>query len=93
MLLLAMPCVSSVVHADVLSLGKRIFIVWKEFDGKQSLLYLMQSNNAGKSWSSAKQLAATSAVSDHPFLNHDGSAVYISWHRKGEDYRLLPVAD
>ncbi len=80
-------------HAHVLSLGKRVFIVWKEFDGKQSLLYLMQSNDAGKSWSKPKQWAASSATSDHPFLSNDGLVVYVSWHRRGESYRLLRVSD
>ncbi len=80
-------------HADVLSLGKRVFIVWKEFDSKQSVLYFMQSNNTGKSWSVPEQLAKSSHPSDHPFLIHDGAAIYVSWHRKGEDYHLLRIAD
>jgi hypothetical protein len=83
----------SAAHPDVLSLGQRVFIVWKEFDGKQSSLYLMVSENGGKSWSSPKQLATTSAGSDHPFLLSDHKHLYVSWHRSGEAYSLLPVAD
>lgn len=81
----------SAAHPDVLSLGQQVFIVWKEFDGKQSSLYLIQSVNGGKSWSAPKQLLTTSGASEHPFLINDHNDVYVSWHRSGEGYRLLPV--
>jgi len=78
-------------HADVLSLGKQVYIVWKEFDGKQSFVKLIQSNNAGKSWSPPTQLAKTSAASDHPFLVKNGEEVYVSWHRIGDEYHLIRI--
>jgi hypothetical protein len=79
-------------HADVLSLGKHVYIVWKEFDGKESTLNLKQSSNAGKSWSPPTQLAKTNTASDHPFLVKNGKEVYVSWHRMGEEYRLLQIS-
>lgn len=84
---------NSASHPHVLSLGKDVYIVWKEFDGKQSVLYLIHSIDAGKSWSSAKQLASTSASSDHPFLTNNGSEIYVSWHRIGEKFQLLPISN
>ena len=78
-------------HPHVLSLGKNVYIVWKEFDGKESLLYLMQSIDTGKSWSLPIQLENTSAASDHPFLLNDQEIVYVSWHRSGEKYQLLKL--
>ena len=81
----------SAAHPHVLSLGKQVYIVWKEFDGKQSSLYLIQSENTGKSWSLPKQLATTSSASDHPFVVNDGENVYVSWHRLGEEHHLIPV--
>ena len=81
----------SAAHPHVLSLGKHVYIVWKEFDGKQSTLNLMQSDNTGKSWSPPTQLATTSAASDHPFLIKNGEEVYVSWHRIGEEYHLLRI--
>ena len=79
-------------HADVLSLGKDIYIAWKEFDGKQSSVYLKKSNDAGVSWSMPKQLAKTTFSSDHPFLTYNGNDVYLSWHRIGEAYQLLLIS-
>lgn len=79
-------------HADVLSLGRQVFITWKEFDGKQAVLYVQQSNDSGITWSEPKQLARTGGPSDHPFLVRDKQHVYVSWHRQGEEYHLIDVA-
>lgn len=78
-------------HPHVLSLGDNVYIVWKEFDGKESLLYLIQSTDAGKSWSLPTRLAHTSATSDHPFLLNDKESIHVSWHRSGEKYQLLKL--
>ena len=82
----------SAAHPHVLSRGKHVYIVWKEFGGKQSSLYLKQSNDSGKSWSSPNILAMTSASSDHPFVISDGKDVYASWHRIGEKYQLFKIS-
>lgn len=79
-------------HADILSLGKNVYIVWKEFDGKQSRVYLKKSVDTGASWSIAKKLAESSFSSEHPFLTHNGTKVYLSWHRTGEPYKLLFIS-
>jgi len=83
----------SAAHPHVLSLGKHVYIVWKEFDGKQSTLNIMQSGNAGKSWSPATKLATTRSASDHPFLIKNGQEVYVSWHRVGDEYHLIRVSN
>lgn len=82
----------SAAHPHVLSRGKQVYIVWKEFDGKKSYLYFKQSNDSGQSWSSPIMLAMASAPSDHPFVISDGKDVYASWHRIGEKYRLLKIS-
>ena len=79
-------------HADVLSLGKNVYIIWKEFDGKQSSVYLKKSSDSGVSWSVAKKIAESSFTSDHPFLTNNGNNVYLSWHRIGEQYKLLSIS-
>ena len=82
----------SASHPHVLSIDERVYIVWKEFDGKYSSLNLMMSSDAGESWSEPKQVMKTAAVSDHPFLINDEENIYISWHRSGEEYRLIRVS-
>lgn len=79
-------------HADVLSLGRRVYRTWYEFDGKQSSLYLQQSDDSGRHWSASRLIATSSAPVDHPFLINDQNQVYLSWHRRGEPYRLIKLA-
>lgn len=79
-------------HPDVLSFGKYVYLIWKEFDGKQSSIQIMESSNAGESWSAQYRLAITNGASDHPFLLSDGNTVYASWHRQGQDYKLITVS-
>lgn len=78
-------------HAHTLSLGQKVYIVWKEFDGNASHLLLMRSNNAGRQWSDPEIIASTQGDSDHPFLLSNGEQTYISWHRPGNPYALLPL--
>jgi len=80
-------------HPHVLSRGKQVYIVWKEFDGKQSSLYLKKSFNSGRSWSESKLLATTTATTDHPFVISDRKDVYASWHKIGEDFNLLKISN
>lgn len=82
----------SAAHPHVLSRGKQVYIVWKEFDGKQSSLYLKQSDDSGKSWSTPKLLAATTTTTDHPFIVSDNKDVYASWHKIGEKFKLLKLS-
>ncbi|MDH5614823.1 MAG: glycoside hydrolase, partial [Gammaproteobacteria bacterium] len=78
-------------HPQVLSKGDNIFLAWKEFDGKQSILFMMRSSDAGKSWSTPHIIAKTAGGSDHPLLIADNKNVYSVWHRLGQDYQLFPL--
>lgn len=78
-------------HPHVLSLGKAVFVVWKEFDGQSSIVRLMTSGDSGKSWSQPRQIAATAGASDNPLLIADGSEAYLSWNTAKEGFRLIGV--
>jgi len=75
-------------HAHVLAQGKNVFLVWKEFDGKQATLVTMKSADSGATWSQPKILANTTSDSDHPFVIADDKTVYAVWHRRGQNYPL-----
>lgn len=79
-------------HPHVLSLGKAVFVAWKEFDGRNSIVRLMTSADRGKSWLPPRQIAATAGASDHPLLIADGSEAYLSWNTAKEGFRLIGVA-
>ena len=78
-------------HADVLSFGQKVYIVWKEFDGKNSTVYLKRSTDEGGSWSKPEMLVKSLLSSDNPFLIREDKNIYLSWHRMGKAYQLLPV--
>ncbi|MDH3343534.1 MAG: glycoside hydrolase [Gammaproteobacteria bacterium] len=78
-------------HPQVLSLGKAVFLAWKEFDGKQATLVTMKSSDSGKSWSTPRILKSTTGNSDHPLLIAEGNKVYAVWHRRGQNYELFPL--
>jgi len=78
-------------HADVIAVGKRIFLSWNEFDGHASQLQVMQSGDAGKTWSKPQTIAESSAESDFPFLLRYDQHVFVSWNSKAEGYRLFAL--
>lgn len=78
-------------HPYVLSLGSRVYLVWKEFDGENSGIFGMRSGDGGKSWSAPEKLASTSDVSDWPLLISANNQVYLSWNTRNEGYRLIEM--
>lgn len=79
-------------HPHVLAAGRKVFIAWKEFDGKHSIIRLMASKDGGKSWLASRQVAATAGASDHPLLIADGKNPYLSWYTAKEGNRLIEVS-
>lgn len=61
-----------------------LYLVWKGFDGQQSLLQLIQSTDDGKTWSQPMTLMSTSAGSDHPLIVSHDDGLYLSW--KTDEY-------
>ncbi len=75
----------------VLTNGSAVWLVWKEFDGDQSVVYGMQSRDDGVTWSTPKALANTTDASDHPLLIRSGEKVFLSWLTHKEGYRLMAL--
>jgi hypothetical protein len=76
-------------HPQVLSLGQDVWLAWKEFDGREALVRVMNSSDSGRSWSAPRSLATACTASDHPLLITDGARVYVSWFAAREGYRLI----
>lgn len=77
----------------VLSMGNRVYLAWKEFDGENTAILEMVSSDGGKSWSAPEKLAATSDVSDWPMLiGGENDRAYLSWNTKNEGYRLIEIS-
>jgi len=78
-------------HPSLAFVAGTLYLAWKEFDGKQSRIQLMQSHDGGKQWQTAETIAFTNTNADHPFLISNGDIPYLSWHTKAEGYRLIPL--
>lgn len=79
-------------HADVMALGHTIAIVWQTFDGQQTTIKLMTSQDNGENWSIPADIASAASGADYPFLLTHGGRIYVSWYSQGGGYRLIPVA-
>ena len=82
---------SNVARPYLFSSGQQVWLVWKEFDGKKSVIYLKESLDDGNTWSSPKMLASTEGYSDHPLLLAQGSEVFLSWLTRDDGYQLINI--
>lgn len=80
-------------HPSVLSLGKRVYLAWKAFDGEQTQIMAMRSDDGGKVWSSPESVAETADQSDHPQLIANGKQVYLSWNTLKVGHRVILLAE
>jgi hypothetical protein len=78
-------------HPYVLSLGSRVYLAWKEFDGEFTSILVKNSSDGGKSWTLPIKLAATSDTSDSPMLISESNHAYLSWNTLKEGYRLIEI--
>jgi hypothetical protein len=78
-------------HPSLLSVGEHVFLSWKELTEDATFIMLMESEDDGRTWSQARQVAQTSGAADYPFLIADGKSVYLSWNTLQEGYRLIAL--
>ena len=82
---------TSVSRPYLYASNQQVWLVWKEFDGKKSSVYLKESADDGGTWSSPKILASTVGYSDHPLLLARGSEVFLSWLTRDDGYQLMNI--
>ncbi|QWD67695.1 exo-alpha-sialidase [Polynucleobacter sp. VK25] len=82
---------SNVARPYLFASDQKVWLVWKEFDGKQSSVYLKESADDGNTWSSPKILASTVGYSDHPLLLARGNEVFLSWLTRDDGYQLMNI--
>ncbi len=66
-------------HPFLQTFNGTLYLVWKGFDGQQSLIRLMTSSDDGKTWSEAETLATTSQGSDYPLIVRNSNGLFLSW--------------
>ena len=78
-------------HPDVMAQGTHVVVTWTEFDGVKTQLMVMESSDAGLSWSKAKSIAESLSESDFPLILKKEQNIFVSWNSRSEGYRLIPV--
>ncbi len=76
---------------SVLAQGRRVVLVWKEFDGKMATLVAQTSVDGGANWFPPRQVAATAGDSDSPILIARHDQALVSWMSEADGYRLMVV--
>lgn len=77
-------------HADLLAVGNRLVLAWKEFDGERSRLRAMVSGDAGARWREF-ELATTTGASAQPRLLAHNNQFYVFWNTQREPLSLHKV--
>ncbi len=71
--------------------GQQVWLVWKEFDGSKSSVYLKESSDDGITWTEPKILTSTAGYSDHPLLLARTNEVFLSWLTRDDGYQLMSI--
>jgi hypothetical protein len=84
---------SNVSRPYLLAMGKRVWLVWKEFNGSNSSVYLQHSDDDGIVWSTPRVIFKTDGYSDHPLLVSRGGEAFLSWLTRNDGYQLIRIAN
>lgn len=77
-------------HADIAADGRRVVVVWTEYDGHRARLLSMISSDEGAHWME-RELAATEAPYDQPRLLQYGGRFHVLWNRRDAPLFVTPV--
>jgi hypothetical protein len=77
-------------HADIVVVGRRVAILWKEFDGERTQLRAEISGDGGNSFKPLT-LGAADGASDHPRAIRRGDDLFAYWRTEREGMRLFAL--
>lgn len=77
-------------RADIVIAGRRIAIVWKEFDGERTQLRAEISADGGDTFKPL-ELGAAAGASDHPRAIRHGDDLFAYWHTEREGKRVFSL--
>ncbi len=77
-------------HADVGLWGKHIAVVWKEGEGKSTVLKARLSRDKGRSWT-VRELARSQGLSARPQVVRLSSGLAVAWQTEDAGMRIVPI--
>lgn len=78
-------------HPALLAHGEKVWLVWREKDAGKNQVWLMQSDDEGKSWGAADMLIETAGAADYPLLLQNGRQVLLVWNTEKEGLKVLAL--
>ena len=78
-------------HPAIISVGKQVWLVWREIKDSQYSIWGMQSDDDGKTWQPAKQLLSSPQKLDYPTLLVHQQRPYLACNGQQHGLTLLPM--
>jgi hypothetical protein len=75
-------------HPALASRGEQVWLVWRALTAQSAIVMLAYSDDGGRSWHDAVQVAETSGRADHPQLLTQGDVVWLAWNT-GKDGLMM----
>ena len=75
----------------LLSNEQDIWMVWKEFNGKETRIMAQYSVTEGLEWSTSQVISKTAGYSDHPLLIKGQGKVFLSWLTRLDGYQFIAL--
>lgn len=78
-------------HPTVLTQEQKVFLAWREFDGRQMTIKTMVSRDRGETWGRAARRAVTTSAADYPLLLAGRGKVWLAWNTVSEGFRVFDL--
>ena len=79
-------------HPQVAVVGRKVVLVWREFDGKFNHIRLMTSRDRGQNWSAPTSIARTAGAADDPLLLADRGTSWLVWNTTADGLKRVRIA-
>ncbi len=80
-------------HPAILSMGEKVWLVWREIDGEKTKILGKFSENDARDWSAEKKLLTTEEKADYPQLLSDGKTPYLLWNTQKNGLKIVNLSD
>lgn len=78
-------------HPALLAVGEHVWLAWREKDAGSSQVWLMKSDDEGKSWGVPSMIATSPGNADYPQLLQKNEQVYLMWNTGAEGLKALAI--
>lgn len=76
-------------HPALLSLGEKVWLVWRETEAKNNTIMLLFSADGGRNWTDAKVIASSADKADYPMLIAKDRQAYLAWNTLKDGFLLI----